>query len=224
MPIFAFQSRCTTRMSFFDVRSMTFCSWSYIFFPRHHSLTLGRTLVLLWCWKGLPAGGWWSACWRLGDIPWQVFTMSLWTRNPTPCPCLSSFPLKKTLCLSSRLTRAPKPKSSPEACYLALQGTESWEMAWQGHWFTAVPLTRALNCETSLESVAVLFTRAFNCGITPDKCADPLNFAWRGHWSNHDSLSSRVTEAAGPPLTYRCTSLTLYSPKWRTITTVSKST
>ena len=37
----------------------------------------GRTLVLLWCWKGLLSGGWWWACWRLGDIPWQFS----W------CPC-----------------------------------------------------------------------------------------------------------------------------------------
>ena len=42
-----------------------------------HSLTLGRTLVLLWCWKGLPSGGWWWACWRVGNIPWQC----------SRCPC-----------------------------------------------------------------------------------------------------------------------------------------
>ena len=28
-------------------------------------------LELLWCWKELPSGGWWWACWKLGDIPWQ---------------------------------------------------------------------------------------------------------------------------------------------------------
>ena len=33
--------------------------------------------------------------------PMTVFMMSLWTRNPTPCSCLSSFPLKETLCPSS---------------------------------------------------------------------------------------------------------------------------
>ena len=27
--------------------------------------------------KGLPSGGWWWACWRLGDIPWQC----------SLCPC-----------------------------------------------------------------------------------------------------------------------------------------
>ena len=43
----------------------------------HGSLMFGRMLVLLWCWKGLPSGGWWWACWRLGDIPWQCS----W------CPC-----------------------------------------------------------------------------------------------------------------------------------------
>ena len=42
-----------------------------LLFCCHHSVTLGRTLVLLWCWKGLPSGGWWRVCWRLGDIPWQ---------------------------------------------------------------------------------------------------------------------------------------------------------
>ena len=31
-----------------------------------------------------------------GRHPKAVFTMSLWTRNPTPCSCLSSYPLKKT--------------------------------------------------------------------------------------------------------------------------------
>ena len=36
-----------------------------------------------------------------GRHPMTVFTMSLWTRNPTPCSCLSSFPLKRTLCPSS---------------------------------------------------------------------------------------------------------------------------
>ena len=43
----------------------------------HHSLTWGHVLVLLWCWKGLPSGGWWWACWRLGDIP----------RQCSRCPC-----------------------------------------------------------------------------------------------------------------------------------------
>ena len=30
-----------------------------LLFRCHHSPTLGPTLVLLWCWKGLPSGGWW---------------------------------------------------------------------------------------------------------------------------------------------------------------------
>ena len=30
-----------------------------------------------------------------------VLTMSLWAEDPAPCSCLSSFPPKKTLCLSS---------------------------------------------------------------------------------------------------------------------------
>ena len=33
-----------------------------------------------------------------GRLPMTVFTMSLWTRNPTPCSCLSYFLLKKILC------------------------------------------------------------------------------------------------------------------------------
>ena len=42
-------------------------------FHCRHCLMLGKMLivVLLWCWKGLPSGGWWWACWRLGSIPWQ---------------------------------------------------------------------------------------------------------------------------------------------------------
>ena len=36
-----------------------------------------------------------------GRHPMTVFTMSLWTRNPKPCSCLSSFPPKKTLGPSS---------------------------------------------------------------------------------------------------------------------------
>ena len=65
-----------------------------LLFRCHHSLTLGRILVPLWCWKGLPSGRWWWACWRLGNIQW-VFMMSVWTWNPIPCSCLFSFPLKK---------------------------------------------------------------------------------------------------------------------------------
>ena len=42
-----------------------------LLFHCHHSLRFGHTLVLLWCWKRLPSGGWWSARWRLSDIPWQ---------------------------------------------------------------------------------------------------------------------------------------------------------
>ena len=36
-----------------------------------------------------------------GQHPLTAFTMSLWTGHPTPCSCLSSFSLKKTLCPSS---------------------------------------------------------------------------------------------------------------------------
>ena len=40
--------------------SMTFCGWYRILlFCCHRSLMLGRMLVVLWCWKGLPSGGWW---------------------------------------------------------------------------------------------------------------------------------------------------------------------
>ena len=48
-----------------------------LLFRCHCRLTSGHTLVLLWCWKGLPSDGWWWACWRLGDIPWQC----------SQCPC-----------------------------------------------------------------------------------------------------------------------------------------
>ena len=36
-----------------------------------------------------------------GRHPMIVFMMSLWTRNLTSCSCLSSFPLKKTVCPSA---------------------------------------------------------------------------------------------------------------------------
>ena len=67
----------------------------------HRSLTLGRILVLQWCWKGLPSGGWWWACWRLGDIPWKCSQCPCGKKNSTPCSCLSSFPMRTSLCLSS---------------------------------------------------------------------------------------------------------------------------
>ena len=38
---------------------------------------------------------------EIGWHPTTVVMMSVWTRNPIPCSCLSSFPLKKTLCPSS---------------------------------------------------------------------------------------------------------------------------
>ena len=76
-------------------------SYRILLFRCHRSLMLRRMLVLMWCWKGLPSGGWWWACWRLGYIPWQCS----W------CPCEQEiqcharvyllFPLKKILCPSS---------------------------------------------------------------------------------------------------------------------------
>ena len=75
---FAFQSSCMTRMSFSVSDQLhSVAGHRILLFRCHHSLTLGHTLVLLWCWKGLPSGGWWWACWRLGDIP----------RQCSRCPC-----------------------------------------------------------------------------------------------------------------------------------------
>ena len=57
--------------------------------------------------------------------------MSLWTRNPTPCSCLSSFPLKKTLCPSSVVV-SPKffhlISQSPRMfhLYLSISCVSSW--------------------------------------------------------------------------------------------------
>ena len=51
--------------------------WHSVAAHSHHGMTFGCTLVLLWCWKGLPSGRWWWACWRLGDISWQC----------SGCPC-----------------------------------------------------------------------------------------------------------------------------------------
>ncbi len=66
-----------------------------------------------------------------GRHPMTVFTMSLWTRNPTPCSCLSSFPLKKTLCPSSVVV-SPKffhlISQSPRMfhLYLSISCVSSW--------------------------------------------------------------------------------------------------
>ena len=72
LPTFALQSPCTTRMSFSGVwQCHSIAVHRILLFHCHHSSKLGRTLIFLWCWKRLPSGGWWWACWRLGDIPWQ---------------------------------------------------------------------------------------------------------------------------------------------------------
>ena len=64
-------------VSLYNKNVLLRCLINDILFCCHCSLMLGRMLVLLWCWKGLPSGGWWWACWRLGDIPWQC----------SRCPC-----------------------------------------------------------------------------------------------------------------------------------------
>ena len=61
-----------------------------------------------------------------------VYTMSLLTRNPTPCSCLSSFPLKKKLCPSSVVVVLPKffhlISQSPRMfhLYLSILCVSSW--------------------------------------------------------------------------------------------------
>ena len=78
LPTFALESPCTTRCS-----SSVSDQWHSVaghripLFSCRHILALRLALVLLWCWKGLPSGGWRWACWRLNDIPWQC----------SLCPC-----------------------------------------------------------------------------------------------------------------------------------------
>ena len=72
-----------------------------LIFRCHHSLTLGAyncTTVML---KGTALGRMVMSLLETWQHPMTMFTMSLWTRNPMPCPCLSSFPLQKTLYPSS---------------------------------------------------------------------------------------------------------------------------
>ena len=63
--------------------------------------------------------------------PMTLFTMSLWTRRPLPCSCLSSFLLKKTLCPSSVVV-SPKffnlISQSPRMfhLYLSISCVTSW--------------------------------------------------------------------------------------------------
>ena len=60
LPTFAFQSTGTTRIRPSSVSDQwhSVAGHRILLFCCHHSLTLGCTLVLLWCWKGLPSDGW----------------------------------------------------------------------------------------------------------------------------------------------------------------------
>ena len=66
-----------------------------------------------------------------GCHPLTVFTMPLWKRNPMPCLCLSSFPLKKTLC-SSYVVLSPKffhfisQRSGMFHLYLSISCVSQW--------------------------------------------------------------------------------------------------
>ena len=55
---------------------MTFCrsldGHRIVLFHCHQSLTLGQTLVQLWCWMELPSGRRWWACWRLETSHYSV--------------------------------------------------------------------------------------------------------------------------------------------------------
>ena len=58
LPTYAFQSPCTTRCpSSVSDQWHSVAGHRSLLFHCHHSLTLGCTLLLLWCWKGLPSGG-----------------------------------------------------------------------------------------------------------------------------------------------------------------------
>ena len=57
LPTFAFRSK-VCRFSVSD-QWQSLAGHKIFLFRCHHSLTLGRTLVLFWCFKGLPSGGWW---------------------------------------------------------------------------------------------------------------------------------------------------------------------
>ena len=56
-----------------------------------------------------------------GRHPMTLFTTSLWTGNPTPCSCLFSFPLKKTLCPSSVVV-------SPNFLHIILQSPRMFHL------------------------------------------------------------------------------------------------
>ena len=80
---------------------------------------------------------------KTGQHCMTVFTMCLWTRNPAPSPCLSSLPLKKTLCPSSVIV---SPKSS-----ISFHGV-------QGYSICTCPF-----CVSSLSFFAALSVLVFMC-------------------------------------------------------------
>ena len=99
-PILAFQSSCNTRMSFFGVRLVY--NVLQLIIEVFNVIT-----IVVSCW-GYTLQWWWmlncDAFRRMvmsrletGRHPMMAFTVSLWVRNPTPCSCLSSRPLKKSL-------------------------------------------------------------------------------------------------------------------------------
>ena len=74
------------------------------------SLPCISQIIIVWCWmyacsivmlKGTALRRMVISLLETGRHPMTMFTKSLWTRNPTPCWCLSSFLLKKSLRPSS---------------------------------------------------------------------------------------------------------------------------
>ena len=86
------------------------------------------TIVML---KGTALRRIMMSLFETGWDPMTVFMVSLWTRTPLPCSCLSSFPLKKTLC-SSAVIVSPKffhlISQSPRVfhLYLSILCVSSW--------------------------------------------------------------------------------------------------
>ena len=101
-----------------------------------------------------------------GRHPMTVFTMSLRTRNSTPCSCLSSFALKKTLCPSSVVV-LPKfshlisrSKKHVPSTYLSILCVSSWS-------FLATDSVLASHVSTVMLSLQRIFDDAPVAYLTP---------------------------------------------------------
>ena len=98
-----------------------------LLFCCHHSLMLGCMLVLLWCWKGLPSGGWWWAGWRQGNTPWQC----------SRCPCEWEIQCYARVYPAVQIVQHHKPECSVEKWDYCVQGqghNEGSKCQWMFVW------------------------------------------------------------------------------------------